>query len=140
MKLKVGKGTIEAQDDDDGHLTVALSHQDGTQVVCCQADIAANETEWSDRFTTEGIEGKYAKETVNPIMNKPVSIQDTSMPLSTPEEVLRMFLTPWAYRVRSEGAWVASGNVAFIKQKMLECGHPDFPVYKAGGGCQGRVY
>jgi len=72
-------------------------------------------------------------------MNNPVPIQATSMPLATPADVLRMFLTSWAYRVNESGAWVASGNVAFIKQKMKECGHPDFPVYRAGGGCQGRV-
>jgi hypothetical protein len=71
-------------------------------------------------------------------MNNPVPIQATSMPLATPADVLRMFLTSWAYDLSATCVHVASGNVAFIQQKMKECGHPDFPVYRAGGWCQGR--
>ena len=62
MKKRVGKWLVEALEDDDGHLTLALSHSDGTQVVCCDVDIAANEEEWSDRFTTAGIEEAYARD------------------------------------------------------------------------------
>lgn len=61
-KFKVGKWHIEALEDGDGHLTLALAHDDNTKVICCEADIAANETEWSDRFTTDGIEETYQKE------------------------------------------------------------------------------
>jgi hypothetical protein len=43
MKEYVGRWLVEAVEDDDGHLTVALSHEDGTKVVCCEVDIAADE-------------------------------------------------------------------------------------------------
>jgi len=56
MNLLVGRWFVDLREDDDGHLVVAVSHKDGTRVVCCDADIAVNDAEWSDRFTTEGIE------------------------------------------------------------------------------------
>jgi len=66
MKANVGKWRVEALEDKDGHLTLALSHRDGTRVVCCDADISANDTEWSDRFTTDGIEEAYVMNELNP--------------------------------------------------------------------------
>jgi hypothetical protein len=66
-------------------------------------------------------------------------IQDTSMPLATPSDVLSRYLSAWAYHLTSASAYVAPGNVTFIKQKMKECGHPDFPVYP-GCNVQGRMY
>ena len=61
MKMKVGHWLVEAIEDEDGHLTVAFANDDQTKVVCCDEDITNNETEWSDRFTTEGIEKRYAE-------------------------------------------------------------------------------
>ena len=66
MNMQVGKWLVEALEDDDGHLTMTLSHSDDTAVVCCDVDIAANDTEWSDRFTTKGIEATYAQEINSP--------------------------------------------------------------------------
>ena len=56
--MKVGHWLVEALEDEDGHLTVAFANDDQTKVVCCEEDITNNETEWSDRFTTEDKRGK----------------------------------------------------------------------------------
>ena len=43
--------------DVDNHLTIWIEHEDGTVVHQIQADIGKDDkTDWSDRFTTEGIE------------------------------------------------------------------------------------
>lgn len=59
MRQRVGGWLVEAVEDGDGHLTVAVSHIDNTAVVCIGEDIAKENGEWSDRFTTEGIEADY---------------------------------------------------------------------------------
>lgn len=59
--MSIGDWNIDASVDDDGHLTVFINHDDGTQVNACDADIASNDTEWAERFTTEGIEEEYRK-------------------------------------------------------------------------------
>lgn len=55
-KLKINAWEIIANDDDDGHLTLAIRHQDGTRVLRCEVDTSVNDEEWSDRFTTKRIE------------------------------------------------------------------------------------
>lgn len=44
--------------DNDGHLGVYLSHDDGTEIHPCNADIG-NDNEWAERFTTQKIEDDY---------------------------------------------------------------------------------
>ena len=62
MKTQLGDWVIEAFVDDDGFLTIAINHNDGSRVLGCEVDIAVNDVEWSDRFTTEAIEVAYRKE------------------------------------------------------------------------------
>lgn len=52
---------LEALVDDDGHLNVAIKHDDKTEVSQCDVDFSADEGEWTDRFTTEAIEKEYQK-------------------------------------------------------------------------------
>ena len=47
-----------SEPDSDGHLTIAVSHSDNSEVIITGADIAT-ETEWADRFTTKQIERDY---------------------------------------------------------------------------------
>jgi len=56
--VTLGDWNISLVNDEDGHLSVYLSHKDGTEIIDCQADIG-NEYEWAERFTTEKIEKDY---------------------------------------------------------------------------------
>jgi len=59
--LEIGNWAIDCTVDDDGHLTVGINHADGTKVDALGVDIATNDEEWVERFTTEGIEEEYRK-------------------------------------------------------------------------------
>jgi len=50
---------VELTVDDDGHLTVGINHQDGTKVNKLDFDLATNDEEWVERFSTEKIEQDY---------------------------------------------------------------------------------
>jgi hypothetical protein len=65
MKINVGNWIIDAIEDDDGHLTIGLNHEDGSKVIQVEEDVTANNTEWGDRFTTESIEGAFERESMN---------------------------------------------------------------------------
>jgi hypothetical protein len=54
----LGNWNVSLVNDEDGHLSVYLSHKDGAEIIDCQADIG-NEYEWAKRFTTEKIEKDY---------------------------------------------------------------------------------
>jgi len=54
----LGDWNVSLVNDEDGHLSVYLSHKDGTEISDCCADIG-NENEWAERFTTEKIEKDY---------------------------------------------------------------------------------
>jgi len=58
--LNINKWSIEGVIDDDGHLTVFITHEDNTEISACNADIG-KENEWAERFTTMKIEDDYAK-------------------------------------------------------------------------------
>lgn len=53
---------VVCQVDDDGHLTVVIRNEDGSQVVPMDVDISVTDEEWSERFTTHQIEEDYRKE------------------------------------------------------------------------------
>ena len=61
--VDIGKWEIDAQVDDDGHLTIGINNKDGTRVGPLGVDIATNDEEWVERFTTDGIEKAYNKDT-----------------------------------------------------------------------------
>ena len=58
MRVKEGKWSVHLFEDSDGHLSVWLSHEDGTLPVATDADIADG-YEWGERFTTRQIEREY---------------------------------------------------------------------------------
>ena len=53
---------IDLKVDDDGHLTLGIENEDESKVIAVEEDLASNDTEWVDRFTTEKIEAAYAEE------------------------------------------------------------------------------
>jgi flagellar basal body rod protein FlgF len=57
-----GGWKVDLNVDDDGHLTVGIQNTDGTKVEPMDLDIASNNEEWVERFTTDGIEEAYIKE------------------------------------------------------------------------------
>ena len=59
VKFNVGNWVIDACEDDDGHLTVVINHEDESKVNIMDVDIASNETEWVNRFITERMERDY---------------------------------------------------------------------------------
>jgi hypothetical protein len=54
----LGDWNVSLVNDEDGHLSVYLSHKDGTEISDCCADIG-NENEWAERFTTAKIEQDF---------------------------------------------------------------------------------
>ena len=56
-KIKNKEWTVSTSVDADGHLTVWISHTDGTDIT--QLDIDSFDDEWMERFTTEKIEEKH---------------------------------------------------------------------------------
>ena len=56
--MYIGDWVIEGVLDDDGHLTVFITHSDESEIYQCDPDIG-KENEWANRFTTEQIEKKY---------------------------------------------------------------------------------
>ena len=58
--VTIGDWKVSLVSDEDGHLSVYLSHKDGTEIIDCNSDIA-NEHEWADRFTTVKIEKDFKK-------------------------------------------------------------------------------
>ena len=59
IHLKNSGWHVGLHTDDDGHLNIYLTHEDGSQVNSLDMDIASDETEWGERFTTERIEEIY---------------------------------------------------------------------------------
>ena len=68
MITVIGDWAVSLVVDDDGHLNVDINHGDGTKVVQIEEDLTANDTEWADRFTTEGIELAYLESTGVPMV------------------------------------------------------------------------
>lgn len=58
-KCQVGAYTLLANTDDDGHLVLTITHEDGSAIIDCEADIAESFSEWGTRFTTQAIETQY---------------------------------------------------------------------------------
>lgn len=59
QKSQLGQWTVEAIVDKDGLLTLSVSHEDRSKVLCLDVDTSTNETEWADRFTTKNMESDY---------------------------------------------------------------------------------
>jgi hypothetical protein len=60
----IGGWIVKLVKDEDGHLAVFLKHEDGSEIIDCDADICSfnGETEiveWGQRFTTAKIEKDY---------------------------------------------------------------------------------
>jgi len=53
---------VNAATDADGHLTVWITHDDGTPVRDLNVELQTDNIEWVERFTTEKIERDYHKE------------------------------------------------------------------------------
>jgi hypothetical protein len=65
MQLTHGSWTLHIQDDSDGHLTVSVSHIDGTPVIdVTDGDISVNDFDLGFRFSTEKIEDDYKHQNV----------------------------------------------------------------------------
>lgn len=62
--VAIGGWTVKLVSDPDGHLSVYLSHQDGTEIHECDADIS-KENEWAERFTTDKIETEFQEDWQN---------------------------------------------------------------------------
>lgn len=56
----VGGWTVVATVDEDGHLTLSVSHSDESGVVEGAEEIDLGEGVWAERFTTNSIEAAYA--------------------------------------------------------------------------------
>lgn len=57
--VTAGPWKISAVLDDDGHLSLYVTHEDGTTIADTGADIASSETEWAVRLTSDGTERKF---------------------------------------------------------------------------------
>jgi hypothetical protein len=55
LKAEIGEWKVDLFVDVDGHLSVYVSNNDGTEVQSCNADIGGD-NEWAERFTTQQIE------------------------------------------------------------------------------------
>jgi hypothetical protein len=53
--IEIGGFVIKATVDEDGHLTLTVDHEDGSEVVDIGEDVAATDCQWGSRFTTEKI-------------------------------------------------------------------------------------
>ena len=51
--------TVKATGDEDGHLTLAVSHSDGSQVQALDMDLGFDDP-WAERFSTALIESRYS--------------------------------------------------------------------------------
>ena len=61
-RIKLQGWSVELQADDDGHLGVYIDHEDKSGVINCEVDdIADNDLQWAERFTTVRIEEDYGK-------------------------------------------------------------------------------
>jgi hypothetical protein len=60
-KVYIKGWSISSAVDDDGHLVVSISHDDGTDIVDTGEDLALDCTECSSRYTTKGIEKIYTE-------------------------------------------------------------------------------
>lgn len=62
-KIEVGDWDVELVQDEDGHLTIALNHADGSKVHDVgETMLESNDTEWVSRYSTEKIEKDYQEE------------------------------------------------------------------------------
>ena len=57
--ISLGEWKIELVSDEDGHLSIHIDNRDGSQVNSVGADIADDENQWAERFTTNLIEQDY---------------------------------------------------------------------------------
>jgi len=60
--MVVGGYTVKATSDEDGHLTLAVSHSDGSQVQALEVDLGFGGP-WAERFSTALIEDRYSNST-----------------------------------------------------------------------------
>ena len=47
--------------DDDNHLSIWVKNMGGSTIIPTEADIAIDDSEWAERFTTEKIEEDYER-------------------------------------------------------------------------------
>lgn len=59
--LKLQDWIIDMHVDDDNHLSIWVKNMDGSTIIPTEADIAADDSEWAERFTTEKIEEDYER-------------------------------------------------------------------------------
>jgi len=61
-QIEIEEWVIDAISDEDGHLSIKISNKDGTEVSALGFDLAVNNTEWTERFSTDKIESDYEEE------------------------------------------------------------------------------
>lgn len=57
--LKISDWIIKTSVDEDDHLTLVVSNTDDTDIHDCFAEIGTDNTQYSVRLTTDGIENEY---------------------------------------------------------------------------------
>lgn len=62
QQVDIGEWTVHSIVDDDGHLSVYITHSDSTPIYTVDEDISVSDIEWAARFTTEGIEDIYRED------------------------------------------------------------------------------
>lgn len=61
VRLEYTPYTEPTHESERKYLTVVLKHDDGSEIIPCEADIG-EDSEWAERFTTKQIEDTYKKE------------------------------------------------------------------------------
>jgi len=62
MKVVIQDWEVGLYLDDDGHLAVSVTNADESPVLKIGDDIADNEYEWCDRFSTQQLEDEYMRD------------------------------------------------------------------------------
>lgn len=58
-QLTIKDWQIQASVDDDGHLNLFVSHEDGSEILELNHDFGLDDDEWGERFSTKTIEVPY---------------------------------------------------------------------------------
>jgi hypothetical protein len=83
--LKVNGWELQVTTDDDGHLLIAVNHEDESTVHDTGEDVSQSETEWASRFSTDKIELDYTNSLVNVDANIPEVIYTYTPDMTRPE-------------------------------------------------------
>lgn len=69
--LQAGDYEIKATVDEDGHLTLSVTHSDASQIMDIGEDVAACDTEFAVRLTTHEIEQQHAAKSPYRLADQP---------------------------------------------------------------------